>query len=75
MGRQQVSEYGPIYGVKLIGSLPIGDGAWSQAMPTREDLIKSRKFGDRLAAGYEVLLARYCELKKQQQTERGDASE
>lgn len=70
-----MSEVGPIYGVKLIDSLPIGDSGWSQAMPNREDLLRAKRSHQRLVAGYEVLLARYCELKKQQQKESDNASE
>lgn len=50
-------ELGPIYRVELIESLPIG--GMMQAMPSRSDLELSRKHGDRVAAGYEVLLAWY----------------
>jgi len=54
-------ERGPIYGVELIDSLPLGTGGFSQAMPSREDLENSRKHGDRIAAGYEVLLRHYTD--------------
>ena len=51
---------GPIYGIELIESLPIPEaGLMRQAMPSRNDLQLSRSNGDRLAAGYEVLLCHY----------------
>lgn len=67
---KETGESGPIYGVKLIDSLPIGNGSMMQAMPDRDDLERCRKRGfERVAAGYEVLLAHYkalaeaCNLK------------
>ncbi len=50
---------GPIYGVRLIDSLPLGGGGMSQAMPTRKDLQQVGKVNNRTAAGYEVLLHHY----------------
>ena len=62
---------GPIYGVPLIDSLPLGckfrgvplidsmpdgSGFLRQQMPSRSDLMES---SERVAAGYEVLLAHY----------------
>lgn len=54
-------EKGPIYGVPLIDSLPLGDGGFTQAMPSRSDLegIRNYRQGQRVVAGYEVLLAAY----------------
>lgn len=58
-------ETGPIWGVPLIDTLPIdtlplGDAGWRQAMPSRDDLEDCiLKDCDRVAAGYEVLLAHY----------------
>lgn len=61
-------EYGPIYGVELIDSLPIGGGI-RQALPSRKDLTiltESKLSGaGRVAAGYEVLLAHYQEFKRE----------
>lgn len=57
-----MSENGPIYGVELIDTLPLGKSGMLQAMPTRDDLRSVRC--ERVAAGYEVLLAHYLELKK-----------
>ena len=50
---------GPIYGVELIDTLPLGSGQMIQQMPSRADLEQSRTHGDRVAAGYEILLAHY----------------
>jgi len=52
---------GPIYGVRLLDSLPLGKGGMIQALPTRDDLKKVDKVSTRTAAGYEVLLAHYRE--------------
>ena len=59
-------EYGPIYGVELIGSLPIVGNMW-QAMPSRSDLDIVRKYSLRTVAGYEVLLNAYRELLAEHQ--------
>jgi hypothetical protein len=56
------ADSGPVYGVRLIGSLPIGTGQMLQAMPTRSDLIQAQKVSERTVAGYEVLLSHYREL-------------
>lgn len=56
-------EKGPVYGVPLIRSLPLGKGCMLQAMPSRADLMKAGKHHTRLVAGYEVLLAHYTQLK------------
>jgi hypothetical protein len=55
---------GPIYGVELIDTLPLGKGGMLQQMPSRDDLERSRRNGDRVAAGYEVLLAHWREALK-----------
>lgn len=59
-----MSETGPIYGVDLIDSLPIGykeEGGWRQQLPSRADLIgvKDYRDGQRVVAGYEVLLCHW----------------
>lgn len=54
-------EFGPIYGVKLIDSLPLNNGML-QAMPSRDDLEQARKGYERVVAGYEVLLQHYHDL-------------
>ena len=54
-----MNETGPIYGVELIKSLPLGGGSMKQAMPSRADLEQVRKISERTAAGYEVLLDHY----------------
>lgn len=48
---------GPIYGVTLIDSLPIG--GMRQAMPSRSDLDQVRQVNERTVAGFEVLLSTY----------------
>lgn len=55
---------GPIYGVELIDTLPLGETGLKQQMPSRADLERSRRNGDRVAAGYEVLLDSYRDAMK-----------
>lgn len=57
-------ETGPIYGVPLIQSLPLGmNGGMLQQMPSRADLVVigcgEKGSGQRVVAGYEVLLSHY----------------
>ena len=52
-------EKGPVYGVELIDTLPLGQGGMLQAMPSRDDLRQVQRFNERTVAGYEVLLAHY----------------
>lgn len=52
-------ETGPLYCIPLIEFLPMGE-TMRQAMPSRDDLEHCiLKDCDRVAAGYEVLLAHY----------------
>jgi len=55
-------ESGPVYGVRLIKTLPLGKGMMLQAMPSKQDLQQVQKVNERTAAGYEVLLSHYQEL-------------
>ncbi len=50
---------GPIYGVRLLHTLPLGSGGMVQALPSRDDLKLVSKLNTRTAAGYEVLLSHY----------------
>ncbi len=52
---------GPIYGVPLMSELPLGRGCMLQALPNRRDLERINEFldGQRVVAGYEVLLHHY----------------
>lgn len=61
-----MNEEGPIYGVSLIDTLPIGNTGMLQQMATREDLerVKARAYTYRVAAAYEVLLWHYWRLIK-----------
>lgn len=52
-------ETGPIYGVPLIDTLPLGNGSMLQQMPDRFELDVTRKMSERTVAGYEVLLGHY----------------
>lgn len=54
---KKTGEFGPIYGVPLIDSLPCG--GMRQAMPDLQDLELARELGGRVPAGYEVLMAHY----------------
>lgn len=60
-----MTERGPIYGVELIETLPLGGGVMLQQMPTRGDLQWVRTHGDRVAAGYEVLLSHWRQAIKE----------
>ena len=53
------SESGPVYGVRLIKSLPLGSGGMVQAMPSKGDLEQVRKVNERVVAGFEVLTDHY----------------
>ncbi len=53
------NETGPIYCIPLIERMPLGDSGMTQAMPSRADLRMCRGRNERVAAGYEVLLAHY----------------
>jgi hypothetical protein len=59
-----MSDKGPVYGVQLIDTLPLGQGGMLQQLPCRSDLEKVCKVSYRTAAGYEVLLSHYLELFK-----------
>lgn len=60
----RANETGPIYGVPLMKELPLGNGGMKQSLPTRSDLegIKDYRQGQRVVAGYEVLLSHYIRL-------------
>jgi hypothetical protein len=59
---KDATEKGPIYGVELIDTLPLGTGPMLQQMPCRDDLERVAERSQRTVAGYEVLLAHYREL-------------
>lgn len=52
-------EVGPIYGVKLLDTLPLGTGLMLQKLPRRSDLEDVMTISQRTSAGYEVLLSHY----------------
>lgn len=54
-------QLGPVYGVRLLSSLPIGKGGMLQAMPSKSDLEKVQKVSTRTVAGFEVLTEHYRE--------------
>jgi len=56
-------EVGPVYGVPLIKTMPLGSGPMQQQMPTRRDLHYVKQWSERVVAGYEVLLAHYYATK------------
>lgn len=61
---KHTGEFGPVYGVALIDTLPLGEtGGMCQAMPNREDLEHVAKRNTRVAAGYEILLGHYITLR------------
>ena len=51
-------EIGPLYGVPLLDTLPIG-GGMSQQMASADDLLKVRRVSERTVAAYEVLTEKY----------------
>lgn len=57
-------ETGPIYGVSLIDTLPLG-GGMRQQMATREDLVYVRQYSERVVAAYEVAIV-HLALRKQE---------
>lgn len=57
------NEFGPVYGVALIDTLPLGKGGMLQQMPSRSDLDKVKRISTRTVAGYEVLLDHYMNEK------------
>lgn len=50
---------GPIYGVELLETLPLGTGVMLQAMPSRDDLKQVMRINQRTVAGFEVLTDHY----------------
>lgn len=58
---KDTKETGPLYGMELIDSLPLGSGGMTQAMPSRSDLegVMNYRQGGRVVAGYEILLDHY----------------
>jgi len=61
--RKGAFEVGPVYGVPLIKTMPLGSGTMQQQMPTRQDLQDVRQRSERVVAGYEVLLSHYYATK------------
>lgn len=55
--RAPLIQKGPIYGIPLLDTLPLGRGCMKQALPNRDDLEGCTN--TRVAAGYEVLLWHY----------------
>jgi hypothetical protein len=61
-------EKGPIYGVELIDELPLGKvSGLTQAMASRADLEIARRYSDRTAAAYEVLLGHWRREKAERE--------
>lgn len=52
---------GPVYGVRLLDTLPLGSGSMLQAMPCKSDLEQVRRINERTVAGFEVLTDHYRE--------------
>ena len=65
---EKTGERGPIYGTELIESLPLGTGGFCQAMPSMADLKLTRKYCERVSAGYEVLLRHFQEVVEERDT-------
>lgn len=62
MSSQPSQMIGPVYGVPLLESLPLGKCGMEQALPRRDELAQVYKCFPRVACGYEALLAHYHEL-------------
>ena len=59
-------ERGPVYGVELLTTLPLGSSHnMRQAMPGRDELIRVRVRSERTVAAYEILTAAYRRLKRE----------
>ena len=59
-----MSEHGPLYGVELaVNSLPLS-GGMRQAMPNAGDLRQVVRVNQRVAGGYEALLAHYVDARR-----------
>ena len=73
---EKTGEVGPVYGVDLIDSLPLGSGCMRQAMPSCDDLNNVVESGvggcGRVVAGYEVLLSHYHRLVREVAELRGE---
>ena len=73
---EKTGEVGPVYGVDLIDSLPLGSGCMRQAMPSCDDLNNVVESGvggcGRVVAGYEVLLSHYHRLVAEVAELRGE---
>lgn len=52
---------GPVYGVRLLKTLPLGKGGMLQAMPSKADLTQVQRINERTVAGFEVLTEHYRE--------------
>jgi hypothetical protein len=62
------TEHGPVFGVELLDSLPIGHGNMRQAMPSCQDLVQANnRVCTRVSGGYEVLLDHWREAKETMQ--------
>lgn len=59
------NELGPIYGVKLLSTLPIGSGQMTQQMASRQDLQDVLQMSQRVVAAYEILLSHYWRLTEE----------
>jgi hypothetical protein len=57
-------ETGPIYGVPLIDTLPLGKGMMTQQMASRQDLVFVRQYNERVVAAYEVALAHLADARE-----------
>lgn len=56
---------GPIYNVELPDALPIGAHGWTQAVPTRDELVQVRKkVGDRTVGALEVALSMVAAIER-----------
>lgn len=58
-------ETGPIYGVPLIDTLPLGTGMMTQQMASRDDLVFVRLHSERVVAAYEVALAHLADAREE----------
>lgn len=62
---------GPVYGVPLLDTMPLGKGGMLQQMATRDDLKHVARYNERVVSAYEVLTEHYREKCKEVENLRG----
>lgn len=68
-------EKGPIYGVELLETLPLGPGGFRQQMASLDDLKAIAKKHPRIVAAYEILTASFQGMLAERNEAREAAKE